>query len=89
MPNIEVLVWGFGIAMLLAGIALVVVLIGTVRQRGKFGINFELPNCPSCGEKVPGVRVPKTVNQFLWGGFTCQCGCEIDKWGKEVRRTEA
>jgi len=57
----------------------------SVEGEGSLGINFSLPNCPKCGEKVPAVRTPTSTNQTLWDGWTCSnCGCEIDKWGKEI-----
>ena len=57
----------------------------TVRGRGRWGMNFRPVNCPRCDEPMPEVRVPKSLNQTLWGGSTCPaCGCEVDKWGNEV-----
>ncbi|MBV9123640.1 MAG: hypothetical protein JO112_09805 [Planctomycetes bacterium] len=60
----------------------------SVRHAGKWGINFQgLPGgrCPGCERSLPVVRVPSSVHQALWGGWTCtQCGCEIDKWGQKV-----
>jgi hypothetical protein len=87
MHNSNALLWIllFG-AILLVMIGLSLVLIDTLRGKGRFGINTELPLCPRCGEKAPAIRVPTSINQFLWGGFTCKCGCEIDKWGHELRR---
>ena len=89
MHNIDVIVWFFVIAILMAGVAVSAVLIGTIRRRGKFGINFDLPNCPGCGEQVSAIRAPRSLKQFVWGGFACKCGCEIDKWGKELLRKGA
>jgi hypothetical protein len=55
----------------------------TIRQSGKWGINFRRPNCTECGEPMPIVRTPASWQQALWGGWTCpQCGLELDKWGK-------
>ncbi len=50
-------------------IAVALVLIGTVRRKGRFGINTDIPFCPRCGEKVSAVRVPQSMNHFLWGGL--------------------
>ena len=86
MHNTDTLVWVFLIIAASVGIALALVLIDTVRQRGRFGINLNVPNCPKCGQKVSVMRRPKSTRQFLWGGYTCpKCGCEIDKWGNEIR----
>ena len=38
--------------------------------------------CPNCGNQLPKKRAPKSLKQFLWGGWTCEyCGTEVDKWG--------
>lgn len=65
---------------------LVLVLVSTKQQNGKWGINIDALICPRCKEKLPVFRNPKSVKQFLWGGWTChKCGCEIDKWGQEIQ----
>lgn len=60
----------------------------TVRGSGKWGVNpkgLAGMECPRCGTPVPAVRKPANRRQVLWGGWTCpECGCEIDKWGREV-----
>jgi hypothetical protein len=85
MHNIDMLVWVCLILILVIGITLSLVLIDTVRQKGRFGINFNVPNCPNCGQQAPVIRKPKTIRQFLWGGGICaKCGSEIDKWGNEI-----
>lgn len=39
--------------------------------------------CPNCDYVLPRIRVPKSLKQILWGGWTCSnCGQETDKWGK-------
>lgn len=54
-------------------------------RKGKMGINTNTVYCPRCQAKAPLVRVPKTVRQIMWGGWTCQeCKCEFDKYGNEV-----
>jgi hypothetical protein len=90
MHYTDPLVWVLLAVLLPIGIVLSLVLVDTVRQRGRFGINPDVPSCPRCGQQVPAVRVPKSVQEFLWGGHTCiKCGCEIDKWGNEIRRKKA
>src|SRR5271163_3243269 len=76
---ISVLVFG----PLLIGCVLMV--RDTIRQRGKWGINFRRASCTECGEPMPLVRRPANFQEMLWGGWTCsECGFELDKWGKPV-----
>lgn len=49
------------------------------------GINLEAVHCPQCGERMPAIRVPESMFQLLWGGWSCPaCGCKMDKWGKAI-----
>jgi hypothetical protein len=60
-------------------------LIRGTRARNKMGVNGLPTSCPKCGTKFGRVRFPRTLRQALWGGNTCaNCGCEIDKWGREI-----
>ena len=53
----------------------------------KLGINLKEVKCPNCGAVQPKVRTPKNFSQFLWGGNTCaNCGTEMDKFGKEIKK---
>jgi hypothetical protein len=75
-----------GIFMLML-FALIFVFISTERHEGKWGINTADVSCPRCGLRMPKIRKPQNLRQCLWGGGTCQgCGCEVDKWGKEVEQ---
>ena len=57
----------------------------TYRQKGRWGLNTKSVKCPQCDTPAPVVRVPKNLNQTLWGGCTCaECGYELDKWGEPV-----
>src|SRR4051812_32581001 len=70
---------------LLLLVGLVLMVRDTVRQRGRWGINTKPARCKKCGQPAPVVRVPKSLNQTLWGGWTCaECGFELDKWGEPV-----
>jgi hypothetical protein len=61
----------------------VLIIRDTYRKRGRWGIPLEAVSCARCGEPVPLVRVPASVQQALWGGWTCpRCGLENDKWGR-------
>jgi len=53
-------------APLLIGFALMV--RDTIRQRGKWGINFRRASCTECGEPMPLVRRPANFQEMLWGG---------------------
>lgn len=77
---IFILLFCIGLSVLLYKI-----IFDSAKGKGNWGINLSLPNCPKCGQKVPAVRTPTSIRQALWGGWTCSgCGCEIDKWGKEI-----
>jgi hypothetical protein len=66
-------------------LAFVPVVIGTIRRRGRWGINMKPIHCPQCGEPAPKIRKPKNLNQAMWGGVTCtKCGQEYGKWGQPV-----
>jgi hypothetical protein len=66
-------------------IALVFVVNASINGKGKWGLNLRSTDCPRCSAKVPRIREPKSIHQALWGGATCSvCGCEMDKWGKEL-----
>lgn len=55
------------------------------KEKSKLGINLGTVYCPNCNQKQPTVRLPKNVNQFLYGGNTCSnCKTEMDKYGQEV-----
>jgi hypothetical protein len=62
----------------------VVVIIAATATKGRLGINTKRVRCPRCGKDLPIVRRPANAHQAMWGGWTCSCGCEIDKWGKEI-----
>ena len=46
--------------------------------------------CPRCGTPAPKTRMPTSLDETLWGGSTCQnCGCNFDKWGRDLSRPGA
>jgi hypothetical protein len=64
-------------------------LIGTL-FRTRWGINFKPVKCPRCGTPAPKIRAPTSVDETLWGGSTCQnCGCKMDKWGRDISKPGA
>jgi hypothetical protein len=69
-------------ALLAVGVYLLI--RDTRRRSGIWGINFQPLRCPRCGTGAPEVRMPTSFRQALAGGFSCTCGCEVDKWGREV-----
>lgn len=74
---------------LLLFVGAVLVAHGTV-AKNRWGVNIEGlkrgPQCPRCAAAMPRARVPKTFAQALWGGNACpMCGCDVDKWGREVK----
>jgi hypothetical protein len=70
-------------AMLSIGLFLLV--HGTI-VKNRWGINLHAIKCPRCHLALSQVRIPKTLSQALWGGWTCpRCGCSSDKWGREVQ----
>lgn len=42
-------------------------------------------HCQACGEASPGLRAPNSVNQALWGGWTCAgCGANLNAQGEPI-----
>jgi len=74
----------FFVTVSVLALGMVLVVFGTV-TRNRWGINMEQVNCPQCSQPMPRIRRPKSLSQTLWGGGTCEhCGCEVDKWGRDI-----
>lgn len=81
-----------GIKLFLSGIIGLLLVVGiaalvksTMGKKGKWGVNLKSTFCPACNTPAPTIRKPASVQEALWGGWTCShCGCKIDKWGKEI-----
>ena len=75
-------------ALFLAIVASVVTLLLIAKfwpRSGKMGINLKAVQCPSCGAPQPAVRVPRSLREVLWGGWTCsKCRCQMDKYGASI-----
>jgi hypothetical protein len=55
----------------------------TEEPKSKWGINLKSVCCPTCREQMPMIRVPGSLHELMWGGWTCpKCGGRMDKWGK-------
>lgn len=41
--------------------------------------------CPRCKTPAPKARIPKSVKQAIDMTYTCKnCGCDYDRWSKEL-----
>ncbi|MGZ3409291.1 MAG: hypothetical protein ACXWKC_15635 [Xanthobacteraceae bacterium] len=72
--------------LILGGAVLVLAVIWwQTKSRGRFGLGMiGGAACPRCGTAQSALRKPRSVNEMLWGGWTCPgCGCSIDKYGRE------
>lgn len=67
---------GATLGMLVGGIGAAAVLL-------LFAMSRKPVKCPSCGREQPKIRKPTSMNQAMWGGYTCQgCGAELNASGK-------
>lgn len=73
----------FAVLFFLMLIGALVLWRGTVNKT-KWDVNLQSLSCPNCGKEAPLARKPRNWRQALWGGHTCECGTEYDKWGVEV-----
>lgn len=63
-------------------IGVTICFIIATRNKTKLGINLKRVYCPVCGTKQPWVRIPKNMQQLLFGGTICpKCGANLDKYG--------
>ena len=70
------------IISIVAGLAVAMVIVG-IFARNRWGINIAPVVCPGCQSPLPRFRRPASLQQALWGGYTCPtCHREIDKWGR-------
>jgi len=54
-------------------------------NKSKWGINLDKVKCPECGAKQPSLRIPKYLEQLIFGGWNCEnCSCRMDKYGNKI-----
>lgn len=57
-------------------------LVGVLMVAGGVG-----KQCPRCAAALPQFRAPRSLRQAFYGGWSCSnCGCEVDRSGKEILR---
>jgi hypothetical protein len=72
----EIIMDGATIGMLVGGIGAGVVLL-------LFAMSRKPVKCPACGREQPNIRKPTSMEQAMWGGYTCEgCGAEMNSRGK-------
>ena len=75
----------FFVLLIVALVALAVFIWRQSKTKGRWGISSLRQNCPHCGTPLPMIRKPTSVEEGMWGGWTCpQCGCKVDKYGREI-----
>jgi hypothetical protein len=72
------------VILVLLVISIAIVARGTA-TKNRLGVNLGPVSCPRCSTPFPTLRIPKSLRQARWGGWTCPtCGVEVDKWGREI-----
>lgn len=67
---------GATIGFLVGGVGAGVVLL-------MFAMSRKPVKCPACGREQPKMRAPRTMDQAMWGGYTCEgCGANLDARGR-------
>lgn len=76
------MILGVLFVLLLAGV--VAIYLGT-KNKTKWGINTQAVSCTKCETPFAKIRKPQTIQQKLWGGYSCStCNIEVDKWGRDI-----
>jgi hypothetical protein len=72
-------------ALLIVLFAYVAFLVFASIRRTRFGVNLKTVHCPQCSAAMPAIRLPTSVSQAVWGGWTCpHCGTNMDRWGRRI-----
>jgi hypothetical protein len=59
--------------VVMAGVLPVLAMTGFPKRKTKW--HGDHLQCDGCGQAPPLIRMPKTIHEGLWGGWTCQdCG---------------
>jgi hypothetical protein len=83
MKDLLLMLFFATLALVVFSAIFVAVIIYGTSVRNKWGINVKRVSCPQCKTKLPLWRIPKSLHEGLWGGWTCHvCGTRIDKWGR-------
>src|SRR5579884_1412989 len=72
----------------LLGIGVLLVIYGTI-AKNRWGVNLDPIYCPRCNTRLPEIRTPQNRRQRFWGGSSCDCGVEVDQWGREIGFSKA
>ncbi|WP_189586510.1 hypothetical protein [Litorimonas cladophorae] len=55
------------------------------RSKSAIALNMNAVNCPRCNLRQPKLRMPRTLRQFFFGGWTCErCHTDMDSFGRPV-----
>ena len=53
------------------------------KAKGRWGLGSAVgTNCPRCGTRLPAIRKPTSMQEFLWGGATCSA---LRLQGRQIR----
>jgi hypothetical protein len=74
-----------GLLVLVGAVLLAVFMWRQSKAGGRWGLgSVRGTNCPRCGTPLPMIRKPASMEEMMWGGWTCpNCGCKVDKYGHE------
>jgi hypothetical protein len=54
-------------------------------KTGKWAINRGPLVCKTCNAAARQFRMPRSLREFWWGGWTCKaCGRKLDKFGEPI-----
>lgn len=71
--------WGFVFGGILVVLVTWIVRMIWERKSGQL-------QCPQCHFQPAVIRMPRSLREFMWGGWTCAiCGARVDKRGQVAR----
>ncbi|MBO6576793.1 MAG: hypothetical protein JJ896_14285 [Rhodothermales bacterium] len=87
-PQLTLTIWLTGSIALAVLLASSLVLRTVLRDPVTGKPAWETPHrpvvCPYCQTPPPRIRRPQSLQQFLRGGWTCECGKVLNNWGQPV-----